>query len=88
MIKYSKVIALALLIAAVFCLLPGCGGKPPGRREHFRFHPGSYMDNGCILGSAEPGRQPPQPEAAGRGSAGLGERSDLPCRFQRSPAGH
>lgn len=67
---------------------PGCGGKPPGRREHFRFRPGSYMDNGCILGSAEPGRQPPQPEAAGRGSAGLGERSDLPCRFQRSAAGH
>ena len=44
---------------------PGCGGKPPGRREYFRFRPGSYMDNGCILGSAEPGRQPPQPEAAG-----------------------
>ena len=30
MIKYSKGIALALLIAAVFCLLPGCGGKSAG----------------------------------------------------------
>ena len=47
------------------------------------------LDNGCSLGSPDPGRQPAQPEAAGRG--------DRPCRtgcaafpssIQRGPARH